>query len=215
MKAAELQRTTDWWLARRGKITSSRIARVVNGRSKGWKTLASELAAELQMDTMPEWRGTRAMERGEDLEPSTLANAALDYGFRPVPCGFVQHPSIPYIGASSDFLVFEGRGKNRRVINGEGKAPLILERHMAVVMNRQLPLAYKCQVQLQMEVHGAHLTYFISHHPGAPDWRQRTVKIDVPRDQPYIDYMLERCAAFMRFYTFTDEPISKEIPETF
>lgn len=212
----ELQRTREWWHARRGKITSSRILRVVNGSARGWRTLASELAAELSMDEMPAWRGTKAMQRGEWLEPTTLANASIDYGFKPVKVGFLRHRTIPYLGCSSDFLVYEGRGKRRRVINGEGKAPALLSRHMAVVMNRQLPKEYFAQVQLQMEVHGADLTYFISHHPDAHDYRQRTVKIDVPRDQAYIDYMLERCVQFMRFYSFDDDkPISREILETF
>jgi len=210
--SAELQRTREWWLARRGKITSSRIHRVVNGTERGWKTLVRELAEELRMDEMPAWRGTAAMRRGEQLEPATLANAALDFGFTAVPVGFVRHPTIPYIGASSDFLVRLPR--KRKLLNGEGKAPN-LARHMAIVMNRQLPPEYFCQVQLQMEVHRCDLTYFISHNPLAPDWRQRTVKLEIPREQAYVDHMLARCAQFWRLFTFTDEPISNEIPETF
>lgn len=214
MSSQQLQRTREWWHARRGKITSSRVARVVNGtRDRGWKTLAAELAAEMTMDEMPEWRGTASMERGEDLEPATLANVALDCGFRPILVGFKQHPTIPYLGASSDFLVRIGRSK--RFINGEGKAPEKLERHMRIVMNRQLPEEYRPQVQLQMEVHRADLTYFISYHPDAPEWRMRSVKIEVARDQRYIDYMLARCAAFHDFYTFNEPERSDEIPETF
>jgi hypothetical protein len=95
----------------------------VNGQARGWKTLAAELAAELEMDEMPEWRGTKNMQRGEQLEPSTLANAALDFGFTAIPIGFVQHPSIEYLGASSDFMVRLPR--KRKLINGEGKAPTL------------------------------------------------------------------------------------------
>lgn len=206
------QRTREWWLARRGKITSSRIHRVMNGTKQGWETLARELAHERTLDEMPEWRGTKAMQRGEQLEPSTLANAALDYGFTPVPVGYVEHPKYPYLGASSDFLVRLPR--KRKLINGEGKCPNLRD-HMAIVMNRQLPKKWFCQVQLQMEVHGLDLTYFISHNPDAPDWSQRTIKLDVHRNEAYIAAMLARCAEFMRFFTFTDEPISNEIPETF
>lgn len=170
---------------------------------------------ELRQDTMPESFRSAAMERGEEMEPATLANAALNYGFRPILVGFKQHPTIPYLGASSDFLVRLGRSRTK-FINGEGKAFATLERHMAVVMNRQLPKEYKPQVQLQMAVHGADLTYFIAHHPEAPDWRMRTVKIEVERDQRYIDYMLEQCAAFMRFYSFTiEDGPARGVPETF
>lgn len=214
MSAQPLQRTDEWWLDRRGKITGSKIHRVLSGtKARGWKTLAAELAAELRQDTMPDTYRSAAMHRGEQMEPATLANAALNYGFRPILVGFKRHPTIPYIGASSDFLVRIGR--SRKFINGEGKAPEILARHMAVVMNRQLPKEYKPQVQLQMAVHEADLTYFISHHPEAPDWRMRTVKIEIERDPRYIDYMLTRCAEFWRFYTFTDEDAPRGIPETF
>lgn len=209
----ELQRTDEWWRARRGKITSSRVARVVNGSPRGWETLARELAEEMKLDRMPERYLSADVERGRHLEPQVIANAALDFGFKPRPVGFVQHPKYPYIGASSDFLVRPGRGK--KVINGEGKAPKLAV-HMTTVMNRRLPEIYKPQVQLQMEVHGADLTYFISYCPDAPDWRWRTVKIEVERDQRYIDYMLERCHAFWRFFTFADEPAPlTDLLETF
>ena len=215
MTRPALQRTDEWWLARRGKLTSSKVHRVLTGTPKrGWKTLAAELAAELRQDTMPDDVRAYAMARGEDMEPTTLANAALDCGFRPILVGFKQHPTIPYIGASSDFLVRIGRSRTK-FINGEAKSPLSLNRHLRIVMNRQLPSEYKPQVQLQMEVHGADLTYFITHHPDAPDWRMRTVKIEVERDQGYIDYMLARSAAFMKFYTFTDDEPVSGIPETF
>lgn len=213
---ANLQRTDEWWLARRGKITGSKVRRVLTGTpARGWQSLAKQLATEMRQDTMPEDISTYAMDRGEKMEPHTLANAALDYGFKIVPCGYKAHPTIPYLGASSDFLVRIGRSRTR-FINGEAKSPLVLARHMRVVMNRQLPEEYEPQVQLEMECHGAEVTYFISHHPEAPDWRFRTVKIEVPRNQRYIDYMLEQCDKFWKFYTFQDEPLShKAIPETF
>lgn len=210
------QRSDEWWLQRRGKITGSKVRRVLTGTPKrGWKSLAAQLAEELRTDTMPEGVSTYAMDRGEQMEPHTLANAALDYGFKLVPVGFKQHPTIPYLGASSDFLVRIGRSRTR-FINGEAKSPLVLARHMRVAMNRQLPEEYLPQVQLEMECHGAELTYFISHHPDAPDWRMRTVKIEVPRRQAYIDYMLEQCDKFWRFYTFQDdEPSTSKLVETF
>ncbi len=216
--SAPLQRTDDWWLQRRGKITGSKVRRVLTGTaSTGWKSLARDLSEEMRQDTMPERQRIAAMEHGEAMEPTTLANAALDYGFKLVPVGFKQHPTIPYIGASSDFLVRIGRSRTK-FINGEAKSPQLLERHLRVVMNRQLPEEYKPQVQLQMAVHGADLTYFISHHANAPDWRMRTVKIEVERDQRFIDYMLARCAAFWNFYTFQDgdEPLDlPAVPRTF
>lgn len=213
--SANLQRTDAWWLERRGKITGSKVRRVLTGTpERGWKSLAADLTEEMRHETMPEGLSTYAMDRGELIEPQTLANAALDYGFKVIPVGFKQHPTIEYLGCSSDFLVRIGRSK-KRVINGEAKSPLVLARHMRVVMNRQLPEEYKPQVQLEMECHGADVTYFISHHPDAPHWRQRTVKIEVPREQSYIDYMLRQCKNFWRFYTFTDEAPSSDIPETF
>lgn len=213
--SANLQRTDAWWLERRGKITGSKVRRVLTGTpARGWRKLAEDLAEELRNDTMPERLSTYAMDRGETMEPTTLANAALDYHFRIVPVGFKQHPKIAYLGCSSDFLVRVGRSRTK-VINGEAKSPLVLARHMRVVMNQQLPEEYKPQVQLEMECHGADVTYFISHHPEAPHWRQRTVKIDVPRDQGYINYMLDQCSRFWKFYTFQDEPPTDGIPETF
>lgn len=213
------QYTQEWWLARRGKITGSRADRVVNGTEAGWRTLAQELAHESLMPAPPpdeEDRRPGAREHGHEYEEVAIADAAIRHDFDYLRPGFRCHPTIPYVGCSSDFIVENWRGRR---YNGEAKCPFNPEVHRNTWMSRQLPNRYKAQVQLEMACWEVDHTMFISYCPMHIDHKSRGSMIIVPRDQNYIDYMLERFAKFWRTqmeYQETPCPlIPKSLPRLF
>lgn len=102
---------TDAWVqARLGKLSASRIADVV-GRTKKGDFYASrekymfELIAERFTGMMAEgWLGG-SMLWGIETEPAARKAYAAATGEIVVPCGYVDHHSIPWAGCSPDALV--------------------------------------------------------------------------------------------------------------
>lgn len=193
MAKAPLQRTREWWIARRGKITSSRAHTIMHGGPKGWMSLATELRAELLSDEpiIREIR-TRAIDHGVEYEDAAIADAELILGERFTRVGFVQCKDCEWLGCSPDFLA------RRRRWNGEVKCPE-LKQHMVTYMVRRIPERYVAQVQFQMMVQGLKNTLFISHHPNPPHWKMRTVILEVPRDEVYCARLRKKCEEFKRF----------------
>jgi len=188
-----LQRNEAWFESRHGKITSSRAHVVVFGGPKGWLSLIDLMRKEMQGERPPELYVDPVV-RGRELESAAIANAELILGEEFERVGFVNHPIIPYIGCSSDALA------RNHAVNVEAKAYSNRERHLGVYMSRQMPRDHMAQVQCQMAVHNADLTLFISHFPEMPHWKMRTVIVEVPRDQSFIDRFYESCDRFIRAF---------------
>lgn len=201
-----LQHEQGWWLARRGKITASRMHVVMDGGSRAWQTLADKLMAERLMENMPEpddeeWKGA-AIAHGKEYEPIARTNAELAENADFDLVGFVPHPTFDFIGASPDFLWLERPG--------EIKCPIKLERHMVVYRSQRVPDEHVAQVQTQIACTEADRGFFVSYHPYPPHWKMRCVILEVPRDQTYIDQMIERCQRF-KSHVLDREPLVRPI----
>lgn len=192
----------EWWLARRGKLSASRISTVVHGGPRGWTTLMNTLDAEKEMPAEPQRfdRVPDGIQWGWDHEPYAIANLEFDYLIEATRPPFTLHPDIPQFGATSDFLVPD------LGVNGEVKCFYTQSNHIDVLMNRQIPAMYYPQVQAQMAIHGYDRTWFVSYDPRHPDWKSRLVKIVVERDNSYIDRMLQKIAEFLAIYNRGDRP---------
>jgi putative phage-type endonuclease len=207
------QHTRDWWLARRGKLTSSRMKTVVHGLGRGWLTLMNHMRDELASEDPIEkdLSFVEAIAHGYHYEPRARAAAELllDEEFELV--GFELHSRYQYIGCSSDAL----REKRRR--NVEIKCPLSKARHMQVYQTQTMPDEHMAQVQAQMFVWDVEFTDFISYHPDMPHWKMQTVILEVPRNEFYIQTMLERSAQFMDQFSGTRPPAvrGRSIPKLF
>lgn len=204
----------EWWQARRGHLTSSRMSRVVKGTWRGWKTLMDEMEAELNTDVTPDqWKGMpppRAIRWGHRWEDLAIDNAVIDYGWMVARPTFVEHPTVPYVGASSDFLVCDP-GTFSFVANGEIKCPVVIDRHSCVVMNRQVPTEHLPQIMCQLWVHDLPLSYFLSFHPEMPDPASRLVVLEVPRSDKLIEEMSNKCADFMEIFKRGDRPTAVQV----
>lgn len=209
-----LQRTPEWYLAHRGKITSSRAHTVVYGGQRGWLSLMDLMRRELESEE-PIVRElyTDPILRGRELEGPALASAELILGEEFEQVGFIEHPTIPYIGCSSDALARD------RTVNVEVKCYTKRALHLEVYNTLTMPPKHHAQVQCQMAVHNADLTLFISHFPEMPHWKMQTVIVEVGRDQNFIDRFYESCERFMRSFR-GEQPLvthvtSKNIPQLF
>jgi putative phage-type endonuclease len=152
------QGSPEWFAARRGVVTSSKLATVAVG-GKGAQTYARELAAELLSDA-PAGEGyeSSAMRHGKQYEPRARQRWGLDNpGCDITVPGFVYHDETCRSGASSDGIV-----------NGVGMLEIKCPqpaKHIEYKLAGELPKEYRWQVAGEMLVPGVEWVDFISYSP--------------------------------------------------
>ena len=106
------QRTDDWFAARLGKVTASRVADVVAKTKTGYSASRENYMADLIVERLTGQKASTftnaAMERGIEQEPHARAAYSARTGELVEEVGFIDHPAIPMSGASPDGLVAEG-----------------------------------------------------------------------------------------------------------
>lgn len=200
-----LQGTPEWYLAHRGKISSSRAHTVVYGGPRGWLSLMEAMRAELEStEPLIKELYTDPIIRGREYESAALAAAEtiLLEDFEQV--GYIDHPFIEYLGCSSDALARD------RTVNVEAKVYSKREKHLEVYNTQQMPRDHIAQVQHQMLVHNCDLTLFISYFPEMPHWKMQTVILEVKRDQAYIDRALECYDRFIKAFR-GEQPLTQQV----
>ena len=105
------QRTPEWYAARLGKATASRIADIVARTRSGYSTSRANYAAQLVCERLTgaaaEAFVSSAMAWGAEKEPEAQRLYAFERDVEVVKVGFIDHPRIPMSGASPDGLVGE------------------------------------------------------------------------------------------------------------
>ena len=176
-----IQGTEDWFAARIGKVTASRVADVLatikTGESASRKNYRMELVCQRLTGQREEGFTNSHMERGIELEP--LARAAYEFktGVTVTEIGFVDHPSIEMSGASPDGLI----GLYGLV---EIKCPTAAN-HVETLLSGKAPTKYIAQMQWQMACTGAKWCDFVSYCPALGDNLALFV-VRVDRDDEYI-----------------------------
>lgn len=103
------QRSDDWFLARLGKVTASKVKDVM-AKGRGGAPSATrqnymmQLLCERLTGCREEGFTSAAMQRGTDLEPVARSAYEIDRNVMTVETGLVLHPSIDGFGASPDGL---------------------------------------------------------------------------------------------------------------
>ena len=195
------QGTPEWFAARLGNVTASRVADVIaktkSGYSASRENYMAQLICERMTNTVAESYSNAAMQWGTETEP--LARAAFEsYADILVDeVGYITHPSIERAGASPDGLVLD---------DGllEIKCPNTAT-HIDTLLSETIPTKYITQMQWQMACTGRVWCDFVSFDPRLPDGLQLFVK-RVERDAEYIA-MLEQ--EVIKFLTELDEKIFK------
>ncbi len=141
------QRTEDWYQARLGHVTASQMSNVLATIKSG--EAASRANYRIQVITerlvgapTEDAFVSSAMQRGIDLEP--VARSVYE-AYRSVDveeCGFVQHPSIKWFGASPDGLI----GDDGLI---EIKCPNS-QQHIQYWCDQKIPSKYQAQMLAQL-----------------------------------------------------------------
>jgi len=177
------QRTEEWFAARLGKVTASRVADVLakikSGESASRKNYKMELVVQRLTNKVGESFTNAAMEWGTEQEPFARMAYEAHTGTFVKEEGFVDHPTIEGFGCSPDGIVGEG------LI--EIKCPNTAN-HIETVLENKAPSKYIPQMQCQMACTGAKWCDFVSFDPRVPEDLQLFV-VRVDRNQEYIDSM--------------------------
>src|SRR5210317_183348 len=179
------QLSQEWFEARLGKVTASRVSDVLATRKGQESTVRAkyklQLATERLTNKKTDTHMNQAMQDGIEREPMAreIYEKLKDVTVEEV--GFVQHPAIERAGASPDGLV----GDDGII---EIKCP-IETTHTTNLLERKLPSKYKPQVQFQLSTTGRKWCDFISYNPNFEP-RLQLIVIRVERDDEYIE-MLE------------------------
>ena len=194
------QRSAEWFAARLGCVTASRVADVLamtkSGPSERRQSYLYQLVAERLTGMATEHYVTADMQRGIDLEAEARTLYELKTDRLVDEVGFVLHPTIAMCGASPD-----GVAGNVLV---EIKCPR-QERHVAAMLTGKIPADYVPQMNLQMACTGATAVDFVSFCQSMPGPMQLIV-IRHARDDEQIAAMN---AAIERFLLEVDEAEAK------
>ncbi len=195
------QRSEEWFAARAGRITASRMNDVMVERERGEfksgprkgqqkpqpKALtdyAHQLAAErLTMRPRKQVKAA-ALAWGQTVEPAAVAAYQAETGVIVTPAEFTLHPNYDFIGASPDFLVGDDGG-------GEIKSPESSEVHLQTLLTG-LPPEHIEQIQGGLWVTGRQWWDFVSFHPDFPESHRIYIQ-RVPRDDEFIERLESAC----------------------
>ena len=166
------QGTPEWFAARLGNVTASRVADVIaktkSGYSASRENYMAQLICERMTNTVAESYTNAAMQWGTETEPlaraayESLADVLVDE------VGYVQHPRIERAGASPDGLI----GLFGLL---EIKCPNTAT-HIDTLITEQVPTKYITQMQWQMVCTGRAWCDFVSFDPRLPNGLQVFVK---------------------------------------
>jgi putative phage-type endonuclease len=164
------QRSEEWFQARLGKVTASRVADVLakikSGESASRRNYKIQLVSERLTGERQESYINQAMQDGIDREQFAKDRYVQEHG-EVEEVGFMQHPTLE-AGASPDGLVGEDG-----II--EIKCPMG-GTHTESLMSQDVPSKYIPQIQFQLRCSGRKWCDFVSYHPMFPKHLQLFVK---------------------------------------
>jgi putative phage-type endonuclease len=159
------QRTDEWFNARLGKVTASKVADVVAKTKSGYSASRDNYMAQLICERLTGIKAdsysNAAMEWGTETEPLARAKYEIVTNQLVQEIGFVDHYIIPMSGASPDGLV----GDDGLL---EIKCPNTAT-HFDTILSDQIPSKYLYQMQWQMDCTGRLWCDFVSYDPRSPE----------------------------------------------
>lgn len=186
------QRSPEWFAARIGKVTASRVADVMARTKTGYGAGRANYMAELICERLTGQQGdgfsNAAMEWGTATEPQARNAYAFLTDTDVVEVGFVEHPSIPMLGASPDGLV-----GNIGLV--EIKCPNTAT-HINTLLSETVPEKYRLQMHVQMMCAGREWCDFVSFDPRLPADLQLWVH-RVTRDQSTVENIEAEVRGFL------------------
>lgn len=185
------QRSDEWFKARLGKVTASKLSDVMattkSGESAYRRTYRHQLVTERLTGKQTEIYINQAMQHGMDTE-----DEARDfYVFKHADVkevGFVDHPTIDMAGASPDGLVGDDG-----LIEIKCRQP---QNHTETLISHQIPSRYKLQMYWQMACTGRKWCDYVSYCPSFPE-SLKMVVIRLQWDDEQIKLLEESVTKFL------------------
>ena len=188
-----IQGSPEWFKARLGKISGSRLGDVMRKTKWGESTYKERLRIELAIERITGKSASnivmnQAMRDGVEREPDarTLFEAITGKEVKEV--GSFDHPTIPNTSSSPDGLI---RGENAVL---EIKCPMA-STHAKNLMADTMPKNYVYQVQWEIACTESDYAYFASYHPDFPkELRLKWVRVE--KDDSVIKSLSEEIRDF-------------------
>lgn len=162
------QRSAEWFAARLGCVTASRVKDVMaSGRGGAPSATRKNYMMELLCERLTGQAGgadlsrNAAVQRGVELEPFACMAYEADKGLMVVETGLVMHPRIAHFGASPDGLV----GSDGVL---EIKCPNTAT-HIATMQSERHDPQYEWQMLAQMACTGRAWADFVSYDDRLPE----------------------------------------------
>lgn len=186
------QGTDEWFAARCGKVTASRVADIMRQTKSGYSATRDkymgQLIAERLTGFVAKSYTNAAMQWGTDTEPQARAVYEFERLVTVEQIGFVDHPTIAMSGASPDGLV----GSDGLV---EIKCPET-HTHIETLLSGKVSADYVTQMHWQMACTGRTWCDFVSFDPRMPEHLQLFVRrIDAEPER--IEEMQDAVTAFL------------------
>ena len=188
------QRTEEWFLARKGKVTASRISDVMAKGRGGAESVTrqkyiDQLVTERLTKCVAEGYTNEAMQRGIELESIARAAYCFKTGNHVEEVGFIDHPTIPMCGASPDGLIdLEGAW--------EAKCPNS-NTHIEYILAGKPPAKYIPQMAWQLACTGRKWVDFVSYDDRLEDESKHLFIVRYHRDDEYIAEIEEAVKQFL------------------
>lgn len=188
-----VQGTPEWFAARAGKVTASRVADVIAKTKSGYSTSRANYLAELLCERLTgvcEPGFTSApMQWGKDQEPFARQAYEFRKGVEVYEVGFIDHPEVAMSGASPDGYV----GDDGLI---EIKCPNTAT-HLDTLLNGGVAGKYVTQIQWQLACTGRAWCDFVSFDPRLPAELQLHIE-RIPRDVSTILELEGEVTGFIR-----------------
>ena len=161
-----LQRNDDWYAARCGKVTASRIKDIDAKPAKGkaYNALTLTILSERITGVQEESKPNALMQWGIDQEPYAVAAYENATGNFVTETGLIDHPVIKMSGASPDGLI----AKDGQI---EAKCPATTT-HLNTLLTKEVPADYIPQITWQLACTRRKWCDFISFDPRLPEHLQ-------------------------------------------
>jgi putative phage-type endonuclease len=188
------QRSPEWFHARKGKVTASKIADVMAKGRNGAESLTrakyiDQLVTERLTKDIQEGYTNDAIQRGVDMEP--IARSAYEFatGNQVTEMTFVHHHVIGMSGASPDGAVQE---------DGliEIKCPNT-NTHIEYILAGKPPAKYVPQMAWQLACTGREWVDFVSYDDRLEDESKHLFIVRYQRDDEYIAEIEEQVKLFL------------------
>ena len=185
------QRSEEWFRARLGKVTASKLSDVMattkSGESAYRRTYRHQLVTERLTGKQTEIYINQAMQHGMDTEDEARDFYVFKYA-DVEEVGFIDHPTIDMAGASPDGLV-----GTDGLIEIKCRQP---QNHTETLISHQIPSRYKLQMYWQMACTGRKWCDYVSYCPSFPE-NLKMVVIRLHWDDEQIKLLEESVTKFL------------------